>query len=38
MTTLQLDAMLVRDDQRKLVGIVEREDVVARLLLAAARS
>ncbi len=38
MTSLQLEAMLVRDDERKLKGVVEREDVLARLLLAAARS
>jgi CBS-domain-containing membrane protein len=38
MTTLRVDAMLVRDDQRRLAGLVEREDVLARLLLAAARS
>jgi CBS domain len=38
MTTLRLDAMLMRDDQRRLTGIVERVDVLVRLMLAAARS
>ncbi|MGZ4411762.1 MAG: CBS domain-containing protein [Gaiellaceae bacterium] len=37
MTTLQVDAMLVRDHSRNLVGVVEREDVLARLLLVTAR-
>ena len=37
MTELQVDAMLVRDQARHLVGIVERGDVLARLLLATAR-
>jgi hypothetical protein len=38
MTALKLDAMLVRGDDRALVGVVERQDVLARLFLAAARS
>ena len=38
MTALRLDAMLVRDSQRRLTGIAEREDVLAHLLLAAAQA
>lgn len=35
METTRLDAVLMRDDQRRLVGIVEREEILARLVLAA---
>jgi CBS domain-containing protein len=38
MTALQRDAILVRDDRRSLMGIVERGDLLARLLLTAAQS
>lgn len=37
MTMLQIDAMLVRDHARQLVGVVEREDLLARVLIATAR-
>jgi hypothetical protein len=37
MTMLQVDAMLVRDHARQLVGVVEREDLLARILIATAR-
>jgi CBS domain-containing protein len=38
MTALRVDAMLVRNDEGKLLGITERDEVLARLMLSVARS